>query len=238
MEIDDFLDLVRRRRSIRKFKPDAISGEAIGKILEAGRWAMSGANAQPWEFVVVKDKETRDKIYQIYIDGRKLTHELEMTRVEELRHPGAAAPLQDQTWFRDAPVIIVVCGDTRTIQTSVLAANLLGKSTVLQHNLANATHNMQLAAAALGLGSEWVSIGRQQDEKLRALLGVPDVFVIETMVPVGYPDYKPGPGSRRELSEIVHRDKYDMSKFRSDDEVIKFIANLRKGARSAYSPGK
>ncbi|MBI4334686.1 MAG: nitroreductase family protein [Chloroflexi bacterium] len=47
MEIDAFLDLVRRRRSIRRFKPDPVPEEYIEKILEAGRWAMSGANGQP-----------------------------------------------------------------------------------------------------------------------------------------------------------------------------------------------
>jgi nitroreductase len=48
-------DIIRRRSSIRKLKPDPIPVEYIDKILEAGRWAMSGANSQPWEYFVVKD---------------------------------------------------------------------------------------------------------------------------------------------------------------------------------------
>jgi len=47
MQIDEFLELVKKRRSIRRFKPDPIPEECVMKILEAGRWAMSGANAQP-----------------------------------------------------------------------------------------------------------------------------------------------------------------------------------------------
>ena len=71
MQIDEFLDLARKRRSIRKFKPAPVPDEYIEKIIEAGRWAMSGANGQPWEFIVVKDKETIKKIVEVYHDGQK-----------------------------------------------------------------------------------------------------------------------------------------------------------------------
>ncbi len=234
MEIDSFLDLVRKRRSIRSFKPDAVPDEYIEKLLEAGRWAMSGANGQPWEFIVIKDEETKNKLHKIYMEGRVLTHDLEMTRVEDLRHPGAAAEVDSLTWFGGAPVIIAVCGDTRTIQTSVLAASLLGRSEMIHCNLANTCHNIQLAAAALGLGAEWVTLGRAVDEKVRALLGVPDVFIIDTIIPVGYPAHEPGPGYRRNLEEMVHYDRYDLSKFRSNKQVIEFISNIRKMGKKRY----
>ena len=53
MNIKDFLELAKKRRSIRHFKPDPVTEEFIEQILEAARWAMSGANGQPWEFIVV-----------------------------------------------------------------------------------------------------------------------------------------------------------------------------------------
>lgn len=52
---DQFLKLVRSRHTCRGFKPDALPDGAVEKILEAARWAMSGVNSQPWEFVVVRD---------------------------------------------------------------------------------------------------------------------------------------------------------------------------------------
>jgi nitroreductase len=48
MNIEQFLELAKKRRSIRRFKPDPVPDEIIQKILEAARWAMSGANGQPW----------------------------------------------------------------------------------------------------------------------------------------------------------------------------------------------
>jgi len=59
IKIDEFLDLVKKRRSIRRFKSDPIPGKLVEKIIEVARWAMSGANAQPWEFVVVKDQNKK-----------------------------------------------------------------------------------------------------------------------------------------------------------------------------------
>jgi nitroreductase len=52
----EFYDVIRNRRSIRRFKPDEIPDNLIIKLLEAARWAPSWRNAQCWEFIVVKDK--------------------------------------------------------------------------------------------------------------------------------------------------------------------------------------
>jgi nitroreductase len=70
MQIDDFIELVHKRRSIRRFKPGVIPREDIEKILEAGRWAMSGANGQPWEFVVLDDPAIMQKIYDSWLEPR------------------------------------------------------------------------------------------------------------------------------------------------------------------------
>ena len=60
MQFDEFVKLVRRRRSVRKFKPDPVPEEYIKEVLEAARWAMSGANGQPWEFIVIDDQGTNN----------------------------------------------------------------------------------------------------------------------------------------------------------------------------------
>ncbi len=57
---DMLLKLVKTRMSVRKFRPDPIPEDTIDKILEVARWAMSGANSQPWEFVVVTDARSKN----------------------------------------------------------------------------------------------------------------------------------------------------------------------------------
>lgn len=235
MEIEALTSLVRRRRSIRKFQSDPVPDNFIKQILEVARWAMSGANAQPWEFIVVREKELRAKIFELYRVNRARVETIEMTRVPELRHPQVGIFKEGAIAFKDAPVIIVVLGDPRTLQATFLIGQILsGERKTFHSNLAVATFLIQLAAAALGLGAQWVSIGQTWEGPLKALLGVPEEFMIPQIVPVGYYNYKPSPPYRRKLDEIVHTDRYEMSKYRSDDEVLKFIIELRKRTAAAY----
>lgn len=66
----DALEAIRRRRSVRRFKPDPIPKELVEQLVDAGRWAPSGMNTQPWEFVAVTNPETRRKIADITDYGK------------------------------------------------------------------------------------------------------------------------------------------------------------------------
>jgi 5,6-dimethylbenzimidazole synthase len=241
LQIDDYLELVKRRRTIRKFKPDPIPDEYVDKILEAGRWAMSGANGQPWEFIVVKDPETKRKMGEQYFGVSQRIHNLERMRREELRHPGFAAPPQHLPYFPEAPVLIVVFGDRRTLFATILASHYTlpgeggggGDATYLK-NMANPVMLMHLAIAALGLGSQWLSVQGLWEPELKALLGVPKDFMVHTVIPVGYPTHNVPESYRRELKELVHYERYDSSKYRTDDDIYNFILDLRKRTRSHY----
>jgi nitroreductase len=56
------LELIKNRRSIRKFSEREVPGELVEQILEAGRWAPSGLNNQPWRFAVVRDRQIKEKV--------------------------------------------------------------------------------------------------------------------------------------------------------------------------------
>ena len=239
MQIDEFLELVKKRRSIRRFKPDPIPDEYVEKILEAGRWAMSGSNGQPWEFIVVKSQETKDKMARALKESNGERDAVEMTRVETVRHPAVLESPDKPFPFVEAPLVIVVCGDRRTFQATVLATHFLGgeggHQACFYKNMANATQNMHLAAAALGLGSQWNSIGRLQEHALKAILDVPPVLEIHSLVVVGYPAQVPKRVYRRELKEIVHYEKYDRSKFRTGKDIVNWLAALRRRSAAETS---
>lgn len=236
MQIDEFLELVKKRRSIRIFKPDPIPDECIEKILEAARWAMSGANGQPWEFIVVKDQNTKNKLAEAYTEQQNLTAAMEMSRVPEMRHPKYrdVPRTMPQQRFKDAPVLIVVCADPRTAQATVLS-QMSDRYWVIDSNIANATYAINLAAAACGLGSQWVTVSRCLEDLVKPILGVPPIISVFAIVPIGYPAYKPKTPYRRELTEISHYEKYDMTKYRSHEEVQEFIHKLRELSKPGYS---
>jgi nitroreductase len=78
----DFYDVVKKRRSIRKYKSDPIPDKILERIIEAGRIAPSAKNIQPWRFVIVKDPATKKKV---------------------------AEASRNQHWIADADVILVGC---------------------------------------------------------------------------------------------------------------------------------
>jgi len=60
------LDVIKSRRSTRRFKSDKVSDEDLNAIIQAARWAPSGDNRQPWKFIVIKNKQTQQKIVELF----------------------------------------------------------------------------------------------------------------------------------------------------------------------------
>ncbi len=240
MKIDELIDLARSRRSIRKFKPDPIPDGTVEKMIELARWAPSGANSQPWEFIVVKDAVTRRKMAELHAQIRPEQYYIEQTRVEDLRHNMLKTFPEGLPSIDDAPLLIVVCGDRRVVQTSVLSAYYLtgegGPDGVYLKNMANATYSLLLAATAMGLGSEWFSVIGPLEEMLKPVLGVPPFIQIHTIVPVGYPADQPAQAYRRPCEEMIHHERFDMSRFRRGDQVVEYIRTLRRGGKPAVLP--
>jgi nitroreductase len=184
---------------------------------------------------VVDDKETMSKIAGARNEAQRLTIAMEGSRMPEMRQPRYREMEHTipKSMLGDAPVAIVVCGDPRTAQASVLS-RLNDRRWVVDENIAAATQIIHLAAAACGLGSQWVTIDRLSEQLIRPILGVPPILNLFSMVPMGFPAYMPKSPYRRELKEIVHYGKYDMKKYRSHEAVQEFIKNLRGESKRAY----
>jgi nitroreductase len=231
MDIDRLINLLKSRRSIRAFKPDPIPDEFIQKIIEAARWAPSGGNSQPWEFIIVKKKEIKDRIADLFVESTKPVRQAEMTREKELRVPALEREIAEPG-FKKAPVFILVCGDPRLNEAFPLLVYQKSGMEILTSNLASAFLCMQLAAKALGLGSQWVSAtGGFMGNPLKKLLDIPEEFRIYDMMAAGYPAYQLGSRSPRKIEDMIHHDRYDRSKLRTDQEIKDFIIHLRNADR-------
>ncbi len=230
MDYDAFLELVKARRSTRSFKPDPVPDEFVDRIIEAARFAPSGANSQPWEFIVIKDRETREKIVATVTEQGEAGRKLEAVRDEELRFPGYKGPAREPG-YKNAPVFIVLCGDPRTKEAYPLFTTLTRGDSHFISGLASAFLYMTLAATALGLGSQWVSAtgGPLVKPLLMKLLDIPHGLEIYDMLVLGYGASQPAPRFIRERAEMVHRDRFDKGRYRSDREIRDYIARLRKG---------
>lgn len=113
----DVLDLIKNRRSVREFNPVEVSEEAVKKILEAGRWAPSGLNNQPWRFSIVRDPVLKESL-------SKLTHYGEIIRCA----PVCIAVFLDNGASYDRTKDVLSVG--ACIQNMLLAANSLNLGAV------------------------------------------------------------------------------------------------------------
>lgn len=221
LSIDDLRQLAMRRRSIRGYDENReVPQSVIEMILECARWAPSGGNGQPWEFVIVRDKKTRHKIADIYLK------QLEPKREMDLAVRGQAKMTGDG--FRHAPVHIVVLGDPRVRESYPIRTKLEKAESHFITGLANATLLIHLAATALGLASQYVSDANSpyMETLLKVLLGIPEPLRIYHLVPIGYGKTDVSAPPRRDLDEIVHYGKYDMKKYRDDAQIEQFVTTL------------
>lgn len=200
------IDLIRKRRSIRHFKKDFVRPEAIKVILDAGRWAPSANNSQPWEFVVVSEDEEKIPIAELYVDAyrneaddllfRKDAEELfEDPYQVKKRILGMLDMLRHQ--LLDPPYIIVVCADPEKSRSYLLESGA-------------SIQNMMLTAWDLNLGScciELVTtlVSEYFDmKKFKALLGIPEEIVVIALIPIGKIDKMPHNPERRILKDFHH----------------------------------
>jgi nitroreductase len=213
MDYESALELVKQRRSIRRFKPDPVPDACIEKIIDLARWAPSGFNTQPWEFVVVKKPEYKNEIVRL---------------IDEIWKKRAADPVSENELNRKnmnyslAPVFIILYGDVRTRIGLPEGAQVEGHfQKIFTSSLASAFLYMHLAAASLGLASQWVSqiAFHSVDPAVKSLLGIPPEFQAYDMMALGYPAVRPRPRLVRPTASMIHYDYCGKDAFRTDEEV-------------------
>ena len=219
------------------------------KILEVARWAPSGANSQPWSFIVVRSPEVRRRLFEAYCAvDMDLMWWMEQMRCPEYRHPGYSVACespeegleikQTRRLWRDAPVIIAVVGDGRKQWGTVLGGHTMGlDQTHLTDSLSNASMLIHLAAASLGLTSQWMSIHTQ--DPFKEILKIPAPLILHTLIPIGYPAREtalPKGGWREPLEAMVHQDQYDLSKHLDNRQILEHLGNLRRFTKGLYKP--
>jgi nitroreductase len=213
------LALARYRRSIRAIDPHRpVSDEVVEQVLEVARWAPSAGNGQPWEFLVIRDDSTRRRIAELY--AKQLADKREMQEAVWGQRNNIGF-----TGFRNSPVFVLILGDPRVIDAYPVRTVLETGDSHFISSLAQATVFAHLAVTSLGLGSQWVSdvSSPYMSTILRSWLDIPKQLKIYDMFGIGYPTQHPAPTPRRELADIVHRERYEPAKGRDDAAVQRFL---------------
>lgn len=143
----DVFTAISGRRSCRKFQPLAVSDADMEKILDAGNWAPSPANRQPWEFVVITNDGIKERIFaDCEACKKKLFERSGWKWLEKF-------PIE---FVKEVPVIIAVIGDPKKSGADMFLDEGTGRGYL--QSCSAAVQNMMLAAHALGLGSLWFTL--------------------------------------------------------------------------------
>lgn len=192
-----YFELVGNQRAQRELKPDPVPEALIEKILEAGTHAPSAMNSQPWRFVVVQDAAVRREI----ADGARAAWEGFARDISgDQTAPGfKAVDRWAMSGLAEAPVIIVLCGDTQALPLEQMGSSIFP-----------AAQNILLAANALGLGSLMSNLPIYAPNGTFArTLGLPDHIVPLATLPIGYPARKLGRPRRKPIAEVTSRDRFE-----------------------------
>jgi F420 biosynthesis protein FbiB-like protein len=182
LEIETFLDLVRSRRSIRRYLDKPVPREWIEKILDAARWAPSAHNRQPWRFAIVENAETKHALASAM--GNKLRADLERDGVaQEVIDKDTARSYQRIT---NAPVVIVVCVTMRDMDVYQDTRRKKAEYLMATQSVAMATQNLLLAAHALGLGTCWMCAPLFVPETVRDVLKLDADWEPQALITLGY----------------------------------------------------
>lgn len=207
-------EIIYSTRAMRRLKPDPIPEETLKKIVDAGTRAANGGNMQEWAFVLVRDPDLKRFIRDYYWNTWQQLRAKGVIATTNLppaqqRMLDAAAHLAAH--LDDAPVILLACAPKQYLPFAPMnhpRASMLA----VQGTVFPAVQNILLACRALGVGATLTTIHCFFEEELKQKVGIPDTMEIAAMIPMGYPQGKFGPVTRRPVEEVVHWDCFGNQK--------------------------
>jgi len=176
------LELIKIRQSDRNYTDKKVEKEKIDRILEAGRLAPSACNAQPWKFIVVDDHE----------------------KLKQLSEAASAKLIGMNTFVAQAPLQIVVIREKANFSSRI--GGTIKKKDYSLIDIGIASENICLQSAAEGLGS--CMIGWFDEKMVKEILGIPSSKRVELLITIGYPGKETREKRRKQVTEVISRNKY------------------------------
>jgi nitroreductase len=194
------LEGIRTTRAIRRLRPDPVPRALVRKVCEAGTFAPSGGNRQPWVFVAVEDAGTRAFVAERYrrVFAAYIAPAREAARAPD--YPESKRRMQRAAlWLaehlHEVPVHLFVAGWTRRGQPQLQA-------------LMPAVQNVLLACRAVGLGASLTTLHTSFGAEVDARLGLPEGCPSCALLPIGWPLGRYGHPPRRPVDACLHFDRY------------------------------
>jgi nitroreductase len=227
------VDMMTTQRAVRRLKPDPVDDDIVLRCIELALKAPTGSNGQNWEFVIVKDRATKAVLAQRYRQMWRLYGGIGHWLAEQGQtttgvagalgkamgrgasdDPGAANAsmakiLRAVEWqvdhFEDLPVLVIPC--LRGSKAPYIPMPVLAESSYYG-SIYPSVQNLLLAARAMGLGASLITMPLWSMATVRRALGLPLSVQPCCVVPLGWPQGRYGPTTRRPVGDVVHVDRF------------------------------
>ncbi len=195
----DILPIIQTRRSIRRFLPQRIHSQIIRQLAEAARWTPSAHNAQPWRFIVFRQKAVKERLAQKM--ARAFQRDLKKNRV-----PPAIARVKIQRSIQritEAPLGLLVCMSQEGSRSYPDQRRRAIEAKMGIQGVGAAIQNILLAAHSLDLGACWLSAPLFCPGAVRRALEVPRGWAPMALILLGYPAERPKAPIRYPLKKMI-----------------------------------
>jgi len=184
-------NIIKSRRTVRKFKSTPIPEEHIMKILDAARFAPTAGNQQPWKFLVIQNREKLDQLKEKallwYLESYRSRKKADKQEIDSVRE-GVKKILENAL---SAPVYVAVLVDSKARYSDYIV-----------HDGTLAAGYLMIAARALGYGTGFFTTFFPE-EKMKKYFNIPNQYSLICFTPIGVPENWPETPSKKDLEEVI-----------------------------------
>ncbi|MEW4371157.1 oxygen-insensitive NADPH nitroreductase [Paenibacillus kandeliae] len=216
--MNETINLLMNHRSIRSYKPDAVTDEQLEAIVAAGQMASSSSNVQAYSVIAVRDPERKSKLAEL---------------------------AGNQRYIDECPVFLVWCADLYRLEHAVQEhlpeqesyVDAVENFIVATADVTLAAQNAAVAAESLGLGVVYIGGIRTKIEEVSELLGLPELTYPIYGMCLGYPNQEPGIRPRLPLKAVLHHESYQTDTTLEavkeyDETMVNYLSERTGGAKT------
>lgn len=226
----DLIETLRSTGAVREFTDEPVAEEVLARILDNARFAPSGGNRQGWRVVVVRDREIRRRLRDLYLDGwyrylaqvgaglvawapvtDRAAEAAALTDAPRIAAEAARGAGGFAEHLDEVPALLVVLADLRAlaaVDRDLDRYTLVGGASIYPF-----AWSVLLAARAEGLAGVITTMVVHREDEVRSLLGVPPEFAVAGTIALGRPVRQPTRLRRRKVEEFTTIDRLDGEPF-------------------------
>ena len=205
----EIFHIMTTARPMRRLKPDPVPQALLEEILDAACYAPNSLNSQPYTFLIVRDPAVKAFFGERYDEA--MTTRFSRHLPDDNDNSSFARNFRTAYTFgqrmKDVPVLLFVCGE-RDWPLSVAEENRRGLAPPSPGSVYPCVQNILLGCRAKGLGSSLTTMHQVFEQELIDLLEIPESHGIVAVIPIGYPEGRFGPLTRKPSREISYFDRW------------------------------